>query len=63
MVKDLQQTLENYQQELEGSQQSKALLEKECVIYQSQLQVSGLDSSSPGGNLDGTPFGKHLIFY
>ena len=40
MVKDLQQMLETYQQELEGSQQSKAALEKECVIYQSQLQVS-----------------------
>ena len=40
MVKDLQQTLETYQQELEGSQQGKAALEKECVIYQSQLQVS-----------------------
>ena len=44
VVSKLQSSLERVEKELQETKERKASLERECVIYQSQLDVSGGNS-------------------
>ena len=44
IVSKLQSSLERVEKELQETKERKASLERECVIYQSQLNVSGGNS-------------------
>ena len=44
VVSKLQSSLERVEKELQETKERKASLERECVIYQSQLDVSSADS-------------------
>lgn len=44
VVSKLQSSLERVEKELQETKERKASLERECVIYQSQLDVSGANS-------------------
>lgn len=43
MAQDIRNALESCQKELKSTQEQKSCIEKECIVYKSQLEVLNLD--------------------